>query len=76
VTRKVASKQHEYKENVDTESALRNEMSFALPPPKTPFAESQIEMQVQTIPFQAPAFKGTFMQLTKTSNMYVAEELL
>ncbi|XP_059689555.1 maternal embryonic leucine zipper kinase isoform X2 [Gavia stellata] len=57
VTRKVASKKHENKENVDTESALRNEMTFVLPAPKTPFAKSRIEAQVQTIPFQAPAFK-------------------
>lgn len=34
-------------------------MPFALPTPKTPFAKSQIETQVQTTPFQAPAFKGT-----------------
>ncbi|XP_074992518.1 maternal embryonic leucine zipper kinase isoform X2 [Calonectris borealis] len=59
VTRKVASKKHENKENIDTESALRNEMPFALPGPKTPFAKSQIETQVQTIPCQAPAFKET-----------------
>ncbi|XP_072716931.1 maternal embryonic leucine zipper kinase-like isoform X11 [Ciconia boyciana] len=58
VTRKVASKQHENKENVDTESALRNEMPVALPAPKTPSAKSQIETRVQTTPFQAPAFKG------------------
>ncbi|XP_068266183.1 maternal embryonic leucine zipper kinase-like isoform X2 [Nyctibius grandis] len=57
VTRKMASKKHENKENVDTESALRNEMPFVLPAPKTPFAKRQIETQVQTIPFQAPAFK-------------------
>ncbi|KAM6304109.1 maternal embryonic leucine zipper kinase isoform 2-T2 [Podargus strigoides] len=57
VTRKVASKKHENKENVDTESTLRNEMPFALPTPKTPFAKSQIETQGQTTPFQAPAFK-------------------
>ncbi|KAM6327886.1 maternal embryonic leucine zipper kinase isoform 8-T10 [Alca torda] len=57
VTRKVASEKHENKENVDTESALRNEMPFALPAPTTPFAKSQIETQVQTIPFQAPVFK-------------------
>ncbi|KFR12723.1 Maternal embryonic leucine zipper kinase, partial [Opisthocomus hoazin] len=79
VTRKVASKQHEYKENVDTESALRNEMSFALPPPKTPFAESQIEMQVQTIPFQAPAFKEsqftTVTPIKKPTNLTNTDEL-
>ncbi|KFV09116.1 PREDICTED: maternal embryonic leucine zipper kinase [Pterocles gutturalis] len=57
VTRNVASKNHENKENVDTESALRNEMPFALPAPKTPFLKNQIETQVQTIPFQAPVFK-------------------
>lgn len=58
VTRKVASKKHKNKENAGTESALRNEMPFALPAPKTPFAKSQMETQVQTIPFQAPAIKG------------------
>ncbi|XP_063176988.1 maternal embryonic leucine zipper kinase isoform X5 [Chroicocephalus ridibundus] len=57
VTRKVASEKHENKENVDTESALRNEMPFALPAPTTSSAKSQIETQVQTIPFQAPVFK-------------------
>ncbi|NWI31384.1 MELK kinase, partial [Sula dactylatra] len=59
VTRKVAPKKHENKENVDIESALRNEMPFALPAPKTPFAKSHIETQIQTTPFQAPAFKGS-----------------
>ncbi|XP_010199147.2 maternal embryonic leucine zipper kinase [Colius striatus] len=57
VTRKVASKKHENKENVDTESALRNEMPFALPAQTSPFTKSQIETKVQTIPFQASAFK-------------------
>ncbi|NWY62534.1 MELK kinase, partial [Chionis minor] len=57
VTRKVASKKDENKENVDTEPALRNEMLFALPAPTTSFAKSWIETQVQTIRFQAPAFK-------------------
>ncbi|KFZ59772.1 Maternal embryonic leucine zipper kinase, partial [Podiceps cristatus] len=59
VTRKVASKKHENKENVDTESALRNEMPFVPPAPKTSGAKSQVQAQVQTIPFQAPAFKET-----------------
>ncbi|XP_071658177.1 maternal embryonic leucine zipper kinase isoform X5 [Patagioenas fasciata] len=59
VTRKVASKKHKNKENSGTESALRNEMPFALPAPKTPFAKSQMETQVQTIPVQAPAIKET-----------------
>ncbi|KGL97496.1 Maternal embryonic leucine zipper kinase [Charadrius vociferus] len=57
VTRKVASKKHKNKENVDTESALRSEMPFVFPAPTTSLAKSQIETQVQTIPFQAPAFK-------------------
>ncbi|KAM6290020.1 maternal embryonic leucine zipper kinase [Aegotheles albertisi] len=57
LTRKVASKKHENKENVDAESALRSEMPFALPAQKTPFAKSQIETQVQTKPSQAPALK-------------------
>ncbi|XP_064902686.1 maternal embryonic leucine zipper kinase isoform X4 [Columba livia] len=59
VTRKVASKKHENKENAGTESVLRNEMPFALPAPKTPFAKSHMETQVQTIPVQAPAIKET-----------------
>ncbi|XP_019327972.1 PREDICTED: maternal embryonic leucine zipper kinase [Aptenodytes forsteri] len=79
VTRKVASKQHENKENVDTESALRNEMPFALPAPKTPFAKSQIETQVQTIPFQAPAFKEsqftTVTPIKKPTNPTNTDEL-
>lgn len=58
VTRKVASKKHKNKENVETVSAFRNEMPFALPTPKTPFAKSQIETQVQAVPLRAPAFKG------------------
>uniref|UniRef100_A0A8B9J027 Maternal embryonic leucine zipper kinase n=1 Tax=Amazona collaria TaxID=241587 RepID=A0A8B9J027_9PSIT len=59
VTRKMASKKHENKENVDTESPLSIENTFALPAPNTPFAKRQVETQLQTIPFQAPAFKGT-----------------
>ncbi|XP_032942368.1 maternal embryonic leucine zipper kinase [Catharus ustulatus] len=55
VTRKVASKKHKHKENVETVSALTNEMPFALPAPKTPFAKSQIE--TQAVPLRAPAFK-------------------
>ncbi|XP_064498539.1 maternal embryonic leucine zipper kinase isoform X3 [Pseudopipra pipra] len=57
VTKKVASKKHKNKENVETESALRNEMPFALPAPKTPFAKSQIETQEQAVPPHTPAFK-------------------
>ncbi|XP_035423507.1 maternal embryonic leucine zipper kinase isoform X3 [Cygnus atratus] len=57
VTRKVASKNHASKENVDTESALKNEIPFVLPAPKTPFGKSQIEKQVQGISIQGPAFK-------------------
>ncbi|KFP05342.1 Maternal embryonic leucine zipper kinase, partial [Calypte anna] len=55
--RKVASRKHENKENVGTESALRNQMPFELPAPQTPLATSQIESQVQSTPFQAPASK-------------------
>lgn len=58
VTRKVASKKHANKENVDAESALRNELPFALPAPKASFSKSQTEKQVQGIPFQAPTSKG------------------
>ncbi|XP_009876185.1 PREDICTED: maternal embryonic leucine zipper kinase [Apaloderma vittatum] len=57
VTRKVASKKRENKENVDTESALRNEMPSVLPAPKSLVVESQAEIQAQTVPFQEPAFK-------------------
>ncbi|XP_056368999.1 maternal embryonic leucine zipper kinase isoform X1 [Oenanthe melanoleuca] len=57
VTRKVASKKHENKENFETVSALRNEMPFALPASKTPFAKSQIETQEQAVPLRGPAFK-------------------
>ncbi|NWQ91266.1 MELK kinase, partial [Burhinus bistriatus] len=57
MTRKVASKKHENKENVDSESALRNKMPFTLPAATTSFAKSLIETQEQIIPFQAPAFK-------------------
>ncbi|XP_009319547.1 PREDICTED: maternal embryonic leucine zipper kinase isoform X2 [Pygoscelis adeliae] len=79
VTRKVASKQHENKENVDTESALRNETPFALPAPKTPFAKSQIETQVQTIPFQyTTKAKSQFTAVTpikKPTNLTNTDEL-
>ncbi|XP_015136280.2 maternal embryonic leucine zipper kinase isoform X1 [Gallus gallus] len=57
VTRKVASKKHANKENVDAKSALRNELPFALPAPKASFSKSQTEKQVQGIPFQAPTSK-------------------
>ncbi|XP_069631886.1 maternal embryonic leucine zipper kinase isoform X2 [Haliaeetus albicilla] len=79
VTRKVASKKHENKENVDTESALRNEMPFALPAPKTPFAKSRIEAQVQTIPFQTPGFQEsqftTVSPIKKPTNPANTDEL-
>ncbi|XP_075596542.1 maternal embryonic leucine zipper kinase isoform X1 [Balearica regulorum gibbericeps] len=79
VTRKVASKKHENKENVDREPALRNEMPFALPTPKTPFAKSQVETQVQTTPFQAPTFKEnqftTVTPIKKPTNPTNTDEL-
>uniref|UniRef100_A0A663FH87 Maternal embryonic leucine zipper kinase n=1 Tax=Aquila chrysaetos chrysaetos TaxID=223781 RepID=A0A663FH87_AQUCH len=79
VTRKVASKKHENKENVDTESALRNEMLFALPAPKTPFAKNQIEAQVQTIPCQTPGFQEsqftTVSPIKKPTNPANTDEL-
>ncbi|KAJ7420866.1 Maternal embryonic leucine zipper kinase [Willisornis vidua] len=78
VTRKVPSKNHKNKENVATESALRNEMPFALPPSKIPFAKSQIETQEQAVPSQPPAFKES--QLTavtpiKPTNLTNTDEL-
>ncbi|XP_074022318.1 maternal embryonic leucine zipper kinase [Numenius arquata] len=57
VTRKVASKKRENKENVDTESAVRDEVPFALPAPATSSAKSQIETRVLSVAFQGPAFK-------------------
>ncbi|XP_010189964.1 PREDICTED: maternal embryonic leucine zipper kinase, partial [Mesitornis unicolor] len=57
VTRKVASKKRENKENVDTESALRSEVPLVPPAPKTPLT-NPTETQVQTVPFEVPAFKG------------------
>ncbi|XP_031459038.1 maternal embryonic leucine zipper kinase-like [Phasianus colchicus] len=57
MTRKVASKKHANKENVDAESALRNELPFALPAPKASFSKSETDKQVQGIPFQAPTSK-------------------
>ncbi|OXB83670.1 UNVERIFIED_CONTAM: hypothetical protein H355_015318, partial [Colinus virginianus] len=53
VRRKVASKKHANKENVSAESALRNELPFALPAPKAPMSQTE----KQYIPFQAPIFK-------------------
>ncbi|XP_026722686.1 maternal embryonic leucine zipper kinase [Athene cunicularia] len=55
VTREVAPKKHENKENADTASALRNEMPFALSTPKTPFVRSRVESEEQTKPSHAPA---------------------
>uniref|UniRef100_A0A8C0HP45 Maternal embryonic leucine zipper kinase n=1 Tax=Buteo japonicus TaxID=224669 RepID=A0A8C0HP45_9AVES len=76
MTRKVASKKHENKENVDTESALRNEMPFALPAPKTPFAKNRIEAQVQTIPFQTPESQFTNVSpIKKPTNPANTDEL-
>uniref|UniRef100_A0A8C3LDW9 Maternal embryonic leucine zipper kinase n=1 Tax=Chrysolophus pictus TaxID=9089 RepID=A0A8C3LDW9_CHRPC len=57
VTRKVASKKHANKENVDAESALRNELPFALPAPKASFSKSETEKQAQGIPLQTPTSK-------------------
>ncbi|CAN0303986.1 unnamed protein product [Bubo scandiacus] len=79
VTRKVASKKHENKENVDTASALRNEMPFALPTPKTPFVRSQVESEVQTKPSQAPASREsqftTVTPIRKPTNPTNTDEL-
>ncbi|XP_066425442.1 maternal embryonic leucine zipper kinase [Molothrus aeneus] len=79
VTRKVASKKHKNKENVETVSALRNEMPFALPTPKTPLAKSQIETEVQAVPPKAAAFKESqFTAVTpikKPANPTNADEL-
>uniref|UniRef100_A0A8C3JEH1 Maternal embryonic leucine zipper kinase n=1 Tax=Calidris pygmaea TaxID=425635 RepID=A0A8C3JEH1_9CHAR len=74
VTRKVASKKRENKENVDTESAVRDEMPFALPAPATSSAKSQIETQVPSVAFQGPPFKGT-LKVTN-ENLHVAWKLL
>ncbi|XP_030920650.1 maternal embryonic leucine zipper kinase isoform X1 [Geospiza fortis] len=79
VTRKVASKKHKNKEYVETVSALRNEVPFALPTPKTPLAKSQIETQVQAVALKAPAFKESqFTAVTpikKPANPTNANEL-
>ncbi|NXP15717.1 MELK kinase, partial [Thinocorus orbignyianus] len=56
VTRKVASKKQENKENVDTESAVRSEMPFELPAPAASSAKSEIETQAP-VAFQGPTFK-------------------
>ncbi|KAM3655930.1 maternal embryonic leucine zipper kinase isoform 2-T2 [Ammospiza maritima maritima] len=64
VTRKVPSKKHKNKENVETVSALRNEIPFVLPTPKTPLAKSQIETQVQAVPLKAAAFKESQFTVT------------
>ncbi|OWK59631.1 Maternal embryonic leucine zipper kinase [Lonchura striata] len=77
VTRKVASKKHKDKENVETVSALRYEMPFVLP--KTPLAKSQIETEVQAVPLGASAFKESqFTAVTpvkKPDNRTNADEL-
>lgn len=58
VTRKVASKKHKNKENVETVPALGNEVPFTVPAPMAPFAKSQVETEVQAVPLRTPAFKG------------------
>ncbi|KAI1239607.1 hypothetical protein IHE44_0011025 [Lamprotornis superbus] len=79
VTRKVASKKHKNKENAETVSPLKNEMPFALPAPKTPFAKSQVETQVQAVPLRAPAFKESQVTavapIKKPTNPTNADEL-
>ncbi|KAL2294125.1 hypothetical protein Nmel_007847 [Mimus melanotis] len=79
VTRKVASKKPKNKENVETVSALKTEMPFALPAPKTPFAKNQIETQVQAVPHRAPAFKESqftaVAPIKKPTNPTNADEL-
>ncbi|XP_032837824.2 maternal embryonic leucine zipper kinase isoform X2 [Tyto alba] len=79
VTRKVASKKHENKENLDRDSALRNEMCFALPAPKIPFGRSEVENQVETTPFQTPASKEsqftTVTPIKKPTNPTDTDEL-
>ncbi|XP_065519147.1 maternal embryonic leucine zipper kinase [Lathamus discolor] len=79
VTRKMASKRHENKENVGTASPLSIESTFALPAPNTPFVKRQIETQLQTIPFQASAFKeNQFTAVTpaeKNRNLTNTDEL-
>ncbi|RMC08098.1 hypothetical protein DUI87_15129 [Hirundo rustica rustica] len=79
VTRKVASKKHKNKENVETVSASGDEIPFALPAPMTPFAKSQIETQEQAVPLRAPAFKESqFTAVTpvkKPTNATNADEL-
>ncbi|XP_057279906.1 maternal embryonic leucine zipper kinase isoform X2 [Pezoporus wallicus] len=85
VTRKMASNKHEIKENVDTASPLSIESAFALPAPNAPFAKHQIETQLQTIPFQAAAFKeNQFTGVTpaektrnlRNTNEFTAAEVL
>ncbi|XP_009082564.1 PREDICTED: maternal embryonic leucine zipper kinase-like, partial [Acanthisitta chloris] len=77
VTRKVASKKHKTKENVEAESAVRNKRPFVLPAPKTPFAKSQVEAQAQAVPSQA--FKEsqitTVTPIKKPTNLTNADEL-
>ncbi|TRZ14803.1 hypothetical protein HGM15179_012298 [Zosterops borbonicus] len=79
VTRKVASKKHENKENVETVPALGNEVPFTLPAPMTPFAKSQNETEVQAVPLRTPAFKESqFTAVTpikKPTNPTNADEL-
>ncbi|KFO86830.1 Maternal embryonic leucine zipper kinase [Buceros rhinoceros silvestris] len=76
VTRKAASRKDKNKENVDTESALRNEMPFVLPAPKTPPAKSWIEMQAQPAPLQAAAFReNQFTAVTPIKKLANPDEL-
>ncbi|XP_062455787.1 maternal embryonic leucine zipper kinase [Rhea pennata] len=79
VTRKAALRKHENKENVDTESAVKNEVPFALPAPKTPFARSVNEKQAQATPFQALDLKDspftTFTPIKKPINSANTDEL-
>ncbi|XP_053910409.1 maternal embryonic leucine zipper kinase isoform X2 [Cuculus canorus] len=83
VTRKVALKEHENKENIDKEPDLRNEMPSALPAPKTPCVKSWIDTRVQTVLVQTEALKGShFTAITpakkprNTGELAAAEVLL
>ncbi|KAM8792622.1 maternal embryonic leucine zipper kinase [Eudromia elegans] len=80
VTRKLASEKHENKENIDTESVVKNEISFALPAPKTPFVRSVNEKQAQSIPVESKFLKEsqltTVTPVKKTTNAANRAEIL
>ncbi|XP_054254333.1 maternal embryonic leucine zipper kinase, partial [Indicator indicator] len=71
VTRKVASKQDENKENFETQPAVRKEVPLGLPSPRTPFPKrQQLEAQVPNTPFQTWTAQVGSSQKKRKANIF------